>query len=120
MTSSIATSRSRQSAVKPRRRQPCTNSRRWRVGDASAAILLTSFASLASQVTKPQMLSSPCSACPMRSQAASLASVLASPTTTISVGPARKSIATSADTIFFAAETNKPPGPTILETLGTL
>ena len=41
----------------------------------------------------------------MRSHAASRASVPSSPTTTISVGPARKSMGTSADTIFFAAET---------------
>ena len=47
----------------------------------------------------------------MRSQAANRASVSPSPTTTISVGPARKSMGTSADTIFFAAETYEAPGP---------
>src|SRR5438034_6988235 len=41
-------------------------------------------------------------------------------TTTISVGPARKSIAQSAATAAFAAATYRLPGPTILSTRGTV
>ena len=72
---------------------------------ASAALLVISTASV----------SGSCSACATRSAAIPAASPV-SLVTTISVGPAGISIPHSADTISFAAVTNKFPGPTILFT----
>ena len=64
-------------------------------------------------------VSGSCSACATRSAAIN-SGTPESLKTTASVGPARKSMAQSNETSFFATVTYAFPGPTILSTLGIL